>query len=873
MKTIDTFDRFKLVNPQTFKAGVGKASDIELVTTRKEKPKFDINQEIANRTFIRPLPPKGHIVKNSIVSAPLNFVQDVKTDFIALKSATGGQANDHQLGKLNDLGMKLGGLAIAAYLFTMKPAPVTRAMEFVGFGSFFASMALWPKIALDIPARLIHGFSPFMRYEDNQGRKKGFFSDNQFIPFDMLSDKEIERIGNRLKIPTNLANRRDAIEEKMRQIALQNNTMWMLTAGFATPVLSSLICNALEPHVENLHSIYLNRKADRILEDFKNLKENYKTNEIVTQVEDIIKLNHNKPVTDKLIDELSHALTVELDSNVRRGVKADLEQLFRGNRDGDFVDTTYRVSKSQVKKMVSVISQSLKEASEGVLLSDVLSAVTPTEQQISDLLTTKGYFGKALDDIDIGLLMSDVSRLVKNNLDVQKAAGKNIEPNIYVKFGNAITNGGRTESLYSVITSVPSKIFDTDTQRVIREFAVDMQNFCAENNALHDYSYKKLAFAPNTSKAKYWNDFVNSLVKTLKITPKEIEETRYDRKLVGELFNRKMWEFATSDSSQYRKFISTLAGNIKKSGKHVKPEFASTYFEQVKESFNLAATNFREKGFEYTAERIAGNGKTERGSLLSARKSFVNNNLLNIRSTLAAVINKANVFRTIYEHPDFNFLGASSLPKEIKEEMVALIEYLTTEGRISDYSVKFDFRRNLEPNLTDKTNIKFENGHIVYEFYNPKAIEKNGGCKKMDKNFFKQVMKALFEVPLSESTKSAIVDQDVLKMLTEYRSGMYNDVGRIENFMYPDTITGDMKYEPWGAVSEASYSSATPKEKANQVGAALDEMLANTLRQKYNTRKWLKTFGGFGAGLLGFTVLSQLFFGRDNNNYKKGRKA
>ena len=76
MKTVDTFDRFRLIKPQTFKSGTSSVSDIELVTTRKEKPEFDINQEITNRTFIRPLPPKGHIVRTNLASAPLNLVQD-----------------------------------------------------------------------------------------------------------------------------------------------------------------------------------------------------------------------------------------------------------------------------------------------------------------------------------------------------------------------------------------------------------------------------------------------------------------------------------------------------------------------------------------------------------------------------------------------------------------------------------------------------------------------------------------------------------------------------------------------------------------------------------------------------------------------------
>ena len=41
-----------------------------------------------------------------------------------------------------------------------------------------------------------------------------------------------------------------------------------------------------------------------------------------------------------------------------------------------------------------------------------------------------------------------------------------------------------------------------------------------------------------------------------------------------------------------------------------------------------------------------------------------------------------------------------------------------------------------------------------------------------------------------------------------------------------------------------------------------DQMLSSAVKETYNTRKWLKIFGGFGAGLLAVTVLAQFFFGR-----------
>ena len=73
-----SMNNFIAAHPQTFKASTGNPSDIELVTQRKEKPDFNINQELANRTFIRPLPPKGHLVKGSILRAPMDFFQNIK---------------------------------------------------------------------------------------------------------------------------------------------------------------------------------------------------------------------------------------------------------------------------------------------------------------------------------------------------------------------------------------------------------------------------------------------------------------------------------------------------------------------------------------------------------------------------------------------------------------------------------------------------------------------------------------------------------------------------------------------------------------------------------------------------------------------------
>ena len=361
----------------------------------------------------------------------------------------------------------------------------------------------------------------------------------------------------------------------------------------------------------------------------------------------------------------------------------------------------------------------------------------------------------------------------------------------------------------------------------------------------------------------------------MNINTKEIEQTRYDRKLVGELFNNKVWEYATADQETYNKFIRSLASEIAKIDMNVKPDvLTGKYFENMQDSFNNAARQLKQLGFDKTAERLVGNGKTERGSLISAKKAFVTDGIQNVSNTFSSILNKANVYRMIYKNPDFKFLeNGTSLPREIKEELVALIEYLTTEGRVSDYAVKFDFLRNPTPDKSDTSALSFENGKISYKHYNPKKLESSGIIIHSDVNFFKRIMQTLFNCTIDNDTKNILADfSTVEKMLNVYRNDMYKEVGTLENFMYPDAVTGTPAYEN-GRIKPESYTKTTPKFRSNTVGAALDEMLSNSLRETYNTRKWLKTFGRFGAGLLGFTVLSQLFFGHSGSKYSEKEKA
>ena len=65
---------------------------------------------------VKPLPPKGHLVDDNFADGVKYFFKDIGYDMKSVRNGYKGVANDHQLGRLNDVGLRLGGIAIAIYL-------------------------------------------------------------------------------------------------------------------------------------------------------------------------------------------------------------------------------------------------------------------------------------------------------------------------------------------------------------------------------------------------------------------------------------------------------------------------------------------------------------------------------------------------------------------------------------------------------------------------------------------------------------------------------------------------------------------------------------------------------------------------------------
>ena len=217
--------------------------------TKSHIPYREAKGTIKTDKNVKPLPPEGHLVHDSWTMLPKYFLKDIAYDMKAVKDGFQGNANDHQLGRLNDVGLKLGGIGIATMLAARTKNPMVRIMEYAGLGAFLAAMSIYPQVAINAPSRIVQGFDIGKEYIDDQGRKKSVLQDPNYIPFDMYQGdypgEDLDIIGDRLGIPRGVKNRDDLTKEQMRKIGIQNNTLWMMTAA-SVPVFSALICCGLE---------------------------------------------------------------------------------------------------------------------------------------------------------------------------------------------------------------------------------------------------------------------------------------------------------------------------------------------------------------------------------------------------------------------------------------------------------------------------------------------------------------------------------------------------------------------------------------------------------------------------------------------------
>ena len=934
--------------------------------------------------LIKPLDGKGHLVNGDLIHMPKEFARDTVYTTKALADGVRGKANDHQLGKLNDLGLKIGGLAIATYLMTRKGTLKTKAMEFVGFGAFLASMALWPKIALEIPARIIHGFNFRKQYIDEQGRKKYVSQDPNYIPFDLYKgdkkSEDLDVIGDRAGIRRDIPNRHEAVKEHIRKVSVQNNTLWMLTAGIATPLMTALACNKAEKWITPQAEKYTNKKVNTEIDEIDNyLNNRMKDTQKAKYETEVLKINgaSNKanPVETILASAKGHAITkdklVELSDTVAAGFDAemkdaareDITRLVGGERyiaDSKAADRLTgaihsAITAKDTELAARITPEKLKTAvSEGIIRGAVRDMLTDVGVEILDKEKDFGWVSDNFKRRDVQEFdffkvtaetehMTPAERLAHNiksivmkvnnsntNEDfvpgMSELEGKNRElkaridaklqadaDSIAQRFysGEIGISSGRenyvrssvgklfkseaaelakdsnvpedvkaarkrsTKKLFSEIGDILTEETSTHKGYVISENSAAtiskthaaLRKFNAVDGVLSTSDNLKVEKASDTLVANNEGEVSELLVKKLRITDKELSIASKDKAYSNKLFAEKLEQVCSNDKT-YKEFITDIATKMAELDEKMDAPNTGKdgrMMDKIKHGIETSCTqcgdSLGELGMNEMKQRMVSSecgklGGIRTGSILNSRTERLVSRVDGVHSSYMRLLEVAEFFRRSEKY--HKALEDTSIVKD-----KAFFEsFGLTENRAVNEEL---IAKGKEVLLDAHTN----------KFYTKMGLQHNP-------KFFKDLMTALYKPALggNASAQETVDILDSIKMggeaprrvfednkslgqkLMEHMDYVHNNMGSIERGILDkgkETIKVD------NIVSEAERRAS---KRFNLLGKAPNDFLHDTLKQVYNSRKWMKTFAPILAGTFGLTLLAQFFFGKKDKDIK-----
>ena len=430
----------------------------------------DIPDSVNN---IRPERGQGHLIGNNPIKALGRFFSNRYYDLKSVYKGYTGTANDHQLGRTNDVGLVAGGLGIATFLAARRSASLPKHMEFIGLGSFLASMSLWPKIGVFGPARLVHGFDVDKRYIDDQGRNKSVFQDPNYVPFDLFDGRRksenLNDIANYMGISKDAINRDDMTKDQMVKIARQNNTLWMLSSGVAVPIMTALISNG----VERVYTPFLfAQKSKKHEAELNKLYEEISSGAQVTESKNVMGKSVSKIITglaDK--DIVTQEQIDKVIASATEGINTEFASGFAREINGRLSNVT---SKQVVadEKFVSDLAKNLEETFQGhkhlkkaILSVDGIKATLIDKVFADGIVLKKSEIISKIKSAGISEVPSSVEKFLEQKFDQKVTKGKPVTiksdfvAELISKLEPEVKGDGVAEKLSKLKLSLADKAF------------------------------------------------------------------------------------------------------------------------------------------------------------------------------------------------------------------------------------------------------------------------------------------------------------------------------------------------------------------------------------------------------------------------------
>jgi len=834
------------------------------------KPYLEAEGRVGTKKRTKPLPPEGYLVDDNLITGTKYFFKDIKYDIKSLKNGYIGTANDHQLGRLNDVGLRLGGIAIATYLATQTTNPKVRLMEYIGLATFLTAMSVYPKLAINAPARIVHGFDIDKEYIDDQGRKKSVFQDSNYIPYDMyngkLKDEDLDTIGDKMGIPRNIKNRHDLIKEQMRKIATQNNTLWMLTAGFATPLITALVCSGVEkyivsPGVEKARNAKYNAKIESMLAQVgENAEIGKVNNSLGDSVKRILSKYEGKLLPNDELNRITELLTQQTDSGLALGIKADIEKLLSGGS-GVIID----------EKILKTMYEKAGNAMLGAQTDFIYKNILPTEQEIKNIIKQIKPDGEISKGIELTgnefeQLKTRIFEFSNGKIEALSGEGAKHKDYLHsnvIKFKNAFE-------------AENSKIITKESTEKLTKFANIIGDFKKKAEILDNCINFKFEHTPDSVLANYYNKFQSTLMKYLDISPKDYKRMSNDKAYTQKILDEKISSLCQNEAKYKEMFkkLGKIMSDMENTlhGKAQDSSHIKNLITGIENVYNNTAKSLIESSVGENTSKLISKGaltikiesKEDLYKLLEgisenkythanpneieAMKYFANDKatLKNIKISrlISRYQGEVNSFNRIMQTIDFykraanpdELIKLSSIQdKEYVSKIEKTIKDSLLKGSISDFTMK----------------LGIENPYTYRDFYNI-------GWTAEAQNYGKTIQKGV----LTDSTKGALkeVDEGIVARLQRYITRFKNIIANDPtDFTKPNHILD-------GNISR-NYSdfAKTNEAKFNLVAQSPVDMVQKASEKMHADRMWLKTVGIMTGVVLGVTLLAQFGFGKIKN--------
>ena len=862
------------------------------------KPYLEAQGAIDTTDNVHPLPPQGHLIHDNLGNGVKYFFKDYAYDLKSVKNGIKGTANDHQSGRLNDVGLSLAGILIATYLASKTSNPKARVMEYVGLGAFLTAMSIYPKIAINTPAKLMHGYDIDKQYIDDQGRKKSVMQDSNYVPYDMylaeVPEEDIALIGDKMGIPRDIKNRNDVTKEQMRKVATQSNTLWMLTAG-VTPALSALMCCGIEnyvvgPAIEKTSIAKYEKAIAKTLQTTIEMGNNLEPNSLAhnklsRNVESLLINYKGQELPKEEFENLMDLFSKDLYANTADGIKEDITKILgqSAGKGKESVVITEETIGEMIQTAKNSISQRNKKTLENVLvptkeeLENIIKKFVPADANLANGTTT------TVENV------TQIKQELKNLIDTKIQATTGIPKEFLISQRNDII-----ENISKTIKTERSSFVTEDVMKQIVDFAKVIGEFKENQAILKKGQQFNIEFANGTILANSYSKFEKTLLDQLGIKFSDLKKMRESEEFTKQILDQKFTEVC-KDEVRFQKTMEKLGKvvsemEIKLNGKSDSKSKLLDLINATENNYNNTAKRLAKLGsFETTINRLVkqdvetlGNKLTTRQELFDYLDGVVKDGLKDITGDKWWEASAEN--RLKYIQGNSNGVGSSK-----NLEISRLLErYQGAKNSFNRVIHTFDvYKRALNPesfaeNLADKSPEYIE---TIIKKGKEALLQASAPDHTMkldtvnNPNLYKDLMNSVWYTKDHANFNSVKqkgfvteITENALKKHNAIENGSVLDrfqtyITRFKNIVANSTVDFTKPHHIINNQIRNEYTMAEKTRMAffNLVGQTPVDMAKGAAGRRFATQKWVRIISGITGGVFGIALLAQLKFGKLSN--------